>query len=285
MDATELAAFLRSRRDRIKPADVGLTGGSRRRVPGLRREEVAILANASIDYYIELERARGSQPSAHMLRSLASALRLTDDERDHLYHLAGHPTPPRPCPTRQIDISLLTLLERLDDIPARITTDLYQPLAQNRLAAALLWEMDPVDDLDHTSSEIYRWFTRPADRAVFPADDHERQSRGYMSDLRATAARRAVYGGEVEVEKLIAELMDRSDEFARHWDSRDVGVCRWQRRRLTNPVVGDIELDIHHQPTEDGSQRLQWMTAPKGSVAAAKLALLAGTNGPGAVTP
>ncbi|MEU5155402.1 helix-turn-helix domain-containing protein [Glycomyces sp. NPDC021274] len=285
MDATELAAFLRSRRDRIKPADVGLPSGSHRRVPGLRREEVAFLANASIDYYIELERARGSQPSAQMLLSLARALRLTSDERDHLFHLAGHGTPPRPRPLRQTDPSLLTLLERLDGTPARIVTDLYQPLAQNRLAAALLWEMEPGEELDYTHSDIFRWFTEPAARTVFPAADHDRQSRSYVVDLRATAARRAVYGGEAEAEKMIAELLDRSGEFTRHWGYRDVGVCRWERRLLTNPVIGDIELDIHHQSTEDGSQRLQWMTAPHGSEAAAKLALLAAPNAPVVAAP
>jgi transcriptional regulator with XRE-family HTH domain len=285
MDATELAAFLRSRRDRIKPADVGLPSGTHRRVPGLRREEVAFLANASIDYYIELERARGSQPSTQMLLSLARALQLTGDERDHLFHLAGHGTPPRPLPRRQADPSLLTLIERLDDIPARIITDLAEPLAQNRLATALLGESDLGEHLDYTSGDIFRWFTEPAVRTVIPTGDHERQSRVYVVNLRATAARRSVYGGEAEVEKMVAELLDTSEEFTRHWTSRDVGVCRWDRRRLTHPVVGEIELDVHFQSTEDGSQRLHWMTAPNGSEAAAKLALLAAPNTPVVAAP
>src|ERR1051325_9907791 len=89
---TELGSFLRSRRERIRPAEVGLPVGPRRRVPGLRRDEVAQLAGASVDYYIELERG-GAQPSEQMLAALARALRLSRDERDHLYHLAGRPVP------------------------------------------------------------------------------------------------------------------------------------------------------------------------------------------------
>src|SRR5690242_20267511 len=94
MDLVDLGAFLKSRRDRIRPADVGLPAGPRRRVPGLRRDEVAQLAGASVDYYIELERGAGAQPSEQMVAALARALRLTLDERDHLYHLAGRPIPP-----------------------------------------------------------------------------------------------------------------------------------------------------------------------------------------------
>src|SRR3569833_2576374 len=93
MDLAELGAFLKSRRDRIRPSDVGLPTGPRRRVPGLRRDEVAHLAGASVEYFIELARGAGAQPSEQMLAALARALRLTVDERDHLYHLAGRRVP------------------------------------------------------------------------------------------------------------------------------------------------------------------------------------------------
>ncbi|CAM5722160.1 Helix-turn-helix domain-containing protein OS=Streptomyces tendae OX=1932 GN=GUR47_17275 PE=4 SV=1 [Streptomyces tendae] len=97
---TELGAFLRSRRERIRPADVGLPAGPRRRVPGLRREEVAQLAGASVDYYNELERGAGSQPSEQMIAALARALRLSGDERDYLYRLADRPVPVQGGPPR-----------------------------------------------------------------------------------------------------------------------------------------------------------------------------------------
>ncbi|GAA2148002.1 helix-turn-helix domain-containing protein [Glycomyces algeriensis] len=276
MDATELAAFLHSRRDRLRPADVGLAGGPRRRVPGLRREEVAFLANASIDYYIELERGRGVQPSAQMLLALARALRLTGDERDHLFHLAGHPAPPPREPSRETDPSLLALLERLDGTPARIMSDLHQPLAQNRLAAELLGEMDPVGEPSYTSSVVYRWFTDPSARAIYPAEDHERHAQSFVADTRATAARRALAGGDAEAEKMIADLLDRSEVFARLWEARDVAVRRFDRKRLVHPAIGVIELECHHLFTEDGGQRLLWLAPIEGTDAAEQLARLGG---------
>ncbi|MDA1361483.1 helix-turn-helix domain-containing protein [Glycomyces luteolus] len=274
MDATELAAFLRSRRDRIRPADVGLTGGPRRRVPGLRREEVAFLANASIDYYIELERGRGVQPSEQMLLALARALRLTGDERDHLFHLAGRPAPPTGEPSRRTDPSLLALLERLDGTPARIMTDLHQPLAQNRLAAELLGEMDPVGEPGYTGSTVYRWFTDPSARAIYPAEDHGRHAQSFVADTRATAARRALVGGDAEAEKMVADLLSRSEEFARLWAARDVAVRRFDRKRLVHPAIGVVELECHHLFTEDGGQRLLWLAPIAGTDAAVKLARL-----------
>lgn len=274
MDATELAAFLRSRRDRIRPADVGLTGGPRRRVPGLRRAEVAFLANTSIDYYIELERGRGARPSTQMLSALARALRLTGDERDHLFHLAGQPSPPAAAPPRRVDPSLLALLERLEEVPALIATDLHQPLAQNRLATTLMGAMDPVEDPDYTTSTIFRWFTDPSARAVYPADEHGRHSRSFVADLRAAAAKRTVTGGGEEAEKMIADLNARSEDFAELWAGRDVAVRRHDRKRLVHPAIGEIELECHHLFTEDGRQRLLWMDAPKDGEAAEKLARL-----------
>ncbi|MFG3341034.1 helix-turn-helix domain-containing protein [Glycomyces sp. NPDC048151] len=274
MDATELAAFLHSRRDRLKPADVGLAGGPRRRVPGLRREEVAFLANASIDYYIELERGRGVQPSAQMLLALARALRLTGDERDHLFHLAGHPTPPPREPSRGTDPSLLALLDRLDGTPARIMTDLLQPLAQNRLAAKLLGEIDPIGEPAYASSMVYRWFTDPSVRSHYPAEDHARHAQSFVADMRAVAARRALAGGDAEAEKLVADLLDRSEAFARLWAERDVAVRRFHRKRFVHPATGVIELDCHHLFTEDGTQRLLWLAPVEGTSAAAQLAKL-----------
>lgn len=274
MDASELAAFLHSRRDRLQPADVGLTGGPRRRVPGLRREEVAFLANASIDYYIELERGRGVQPSAQMLLALARALRLTGDERDHLFHLAGHPAPPPREPSRQTDPSLLALLERLDGTPARIMTDLHQPLAQNRLAAELLGEIDIDGEPDYTSSTVYRWFTDPSARTIYPAEDHERHAQSFVADMRATAARRALAGGDADAEKLVADLLARSEEFTRLWEAMDVAVRRFDRKRLVHPAIGAIELECHHLFTEDGGQRLLWLAPIASTDAAAKLATL-----------
>lgn len=137
VNLSELGAFLKSRRDRIRPADVGLPAGPRRRVPGLRREEVAQLTGASVDYYIELERGGGAQPSEQMLAALARALRLSRDERDHLFALAGRPLPPSDSPADHVHPGMLDLLHRMDSTPAQVVTDLRITLVQNRLANAL----------------------------------------------------------------------------------------------------------------------------------------------------
>jgi len=130
VNLVELGAFLKSRRDRIRPADVGLPAGPRRRVSGLRRDEVAQLAGASVDYYIELERGAGAQPSEQMLAALARALRLSRDERDHVFYLAGRPVPAHGGPADHVHPGTLDLLLRLDGTPAQVVTDLRAAMAR-----------------------------------------------------------------------------------------------------------------------------------------------------------
>ncbi|GAB2622202.1 helix-turn-helix transcriptional regulator [Streptomyces capparidis] len=269
MDLPELAAFLKSRRDRIKPSDVGLPTGPRRRVPGLRRDEVARLAGASADYYTELERGRGAQPSAQMLAALARALRLDRDERDHLFHLAGHAAPPVHGAAGHVQPALLGLLDRLTTTPAQVITDLHETLAQNRLAVALLGEAP--GERGPAAGFVFRWFTDPASRALYPAEDHPHHSRVFVADLRAVSARR---GGDAEVAGMVAALRRRSREFAELWDTRDVALRRTDRKRIVHPRLGVIELDCHSLFSEDGRQRLLWFTAPPGSAGAERLALL-----------
>ncbi|MBZ6477210.1 helix-turn-helix transcriptional regulator [Streptomyces griseocarneus] len=270
MNLPELAAFLKSRRARIRPADVGLPTGPRRRVPGLRREEVAQLAALSADYYTELERGRGSQPSEHALTALARALRLGGDERDHLFHLAGRPLPPAAHgPAAHVQPALLGLLDRLTTTPAQVITDLHETLVQNDLAAALVGRHPTVRG--PAASFVYRWFTDPAARALYPGDEHPHHSRVFVADLRAVAARR---GCDSEVTALVTALRRRSAEFTALWETRDVGLRRVDRKRIVHPSLGVIELDCHSLFSEDGHQRLLWFTAPPGTRAAAQLELL-----------
>src|ERR1700733_8484386 len=137
MDRTELADFLRRRREGLQPDEVGLAAGTRRRTSGLRREEVAALAHMSTDFYARLEQRRGSRPSAQTVAALARALRLSQDERDHLFALAGHTPPPRAFRTDHASPGLLRVLDRLDT-PAQISSDLGVTLSQNQLAEALV---------------------------------------------------------------------------------------------------------------------------------------------------
>ncbi|ARP73109.1 XRE family transcriptional regulator [Streptomyces pluripotens] len=270
MDHAELAAFLKSRRDRIRPSDVGLPTGPRRRVPGLRREEVAQLAGLSADYYTELERGRGAQPSAQVLAALARALRLDGDARDHLFHLADRPVPPTARgPAAHVQPGLLGLLDRLTTTPAQVITDLHETLVQNPLAAALVGRPPAVHG--PSASLVYRWFTDPDARAVYPAEDHPHHSRVFVADLQAVTARR---GRDGEVKRMVAELRRLSGEFAALWDTHDVALRRSDHKRIVHPALGVIELDCHSLFSEDGCQRLLWFTAPPGTEGAAQLELL-----------
>ena len=137
MDRRELADFIRRCRQRLRPSEVGLADGPRRRTPGLRREEVALLAGMSADYLMRLEQARSPQPSTQLLRALARALRLDEDERDHLYLLAGHRPPAGRLAGSHVRPSLLYLLDQLTAVPAQILSDLGDVLAQNAMAEVL----------------------------------------------------------------------------------------------------------------------------------------------------
>lgn len=270
MNLAELGAFLRSRRDRIRPAEVGLPSGPRRRVPGLRRDEVAQLAGASVDYYVELERG-GAQPSEQMLAALARALRLSSDERDHLYHLAGRPLPLPSGPAAHVHPGMLDLLDRLTATPAIVITDLHVTLVQNRLGVALLGPAPSATS--PRSSTVYRWFTDPSARLIYPADDHDDHSRSFVADLRAAAARRG--GRDPEVAALVDQLHRDSPEFVELWRQRDVAVRRQDRKRIVHPDLGIIEVNCLILFSEDGRQRLLWFTPVPGSESANQLALLA----------
>lgn len=266
----ELGAFLRSRRERIRPADVGLPAGPRRRVPGLRREEVAQLAGASVDYYNELERGAGSQPSEQMIAALARALRLSADERDYLYRLADRPVPVQGGPTSHVHPGMLDLLGRMTSTPAQVITDLHVTLVQNPLAVALLGDQSGCRG--PRASFVHRWFTEPEARLLYPEADHGAQSRAFVADLRAAAARRDAK--DAEVGSMIRTLLGVSPEFAALWADHEVAFRRDDRKRLLHPVIGLIEVNCLNLFSEDGRQRLLWFTPAVGTDSAGLLELL-----------
>ncbi|MFF0545893.1 helix-turn-helix transcriptional regulator [Nocardia thailandica] len=270
MDREDLADFLRRGRDRLTPADVGLPPGVRRRTPGLRRDEVAVLAGMSTDYYTRLEQARGPRPSVQVLGALARALRLDDDERDHLFHLCGHPTPDRAVAgATHVGPGILHLLDRLDDTPAMVVTDLGEVLVQNRMHALLAGDHTALRGRDRFYA--WRWFTDPESRALFPAADHDRLGRNHVADLRATAARRA---GDPEVVEFVAALRAASAEFARYWDEHRVAVRLSDRKVYLHPRVGAVDTLCEVLVTPSATQRLLVYLPRPGTDAADKLALL-----------
>jgi transcriptional regulator with XRE-family HTH domain len=270
MDRATLAAFLRRRREALRPEDVGLPTGVRRRAPGLRREEVAALAVMSTDYYTRLEQRRGPRPSEQMLASLARALRLTKDERDYLYQVAGHNPPDLLSGATLVAPALLRVLDRLDDTPAQVVSNLAETLVQNRLAAALLGDASRFTGL--ARSRIYRWFTDPAERTRYPRDDHDRQSRSLVANLRAAFGQMGPRSGAGE---LVRALQKASPEFAALWDRQEVARRFEDHKTLIHPELGPIELDCQVLFTEDQSQALLVLTAPPRSESYEKLRLLA----------
>jgi transcriptional regulator with XRE-family HTH domain len=270
MDRAALADFLRRRREALRPGDVGLPTGARRRAPGLRREEVAALAVMSPDYYTRLEQRRGPQPSEQMLASLARALRLTSGERDYLFRLAGH-NPPAPVPAAtHIAPALLRVLDRLDDTPALILSSLGEVLVQNRMAAALFG--DAAGRTGLARSEIYRWFTDPAERLRYPENDRDRQSRAQVANLRAAYGS---MGANSPAGELVRALQKASQEFATLWERHEVAKRFADHKILIHPELGPIEVDCQVLFTEDQSQALLVLTAPPRSEGYEKLQLLA----------
>lgn len=268
MQRDELADFLRRRRLAIRPVEVGLADGPRRRTAGLRREEVAMLAGMSTDYVVRLEQGRSSQPSTQLLGALARALRLTDDERAHLFYLAGHQPPPANGTARLARAGLLRMLQLLGDTPATVLSDLGETLAQNRGSVLLYGEQTGLrgDRRYHA----YRWFTEPEARRVHPPEEREHHSRVIVADLRATAGRRH---GDADIGQLVERLRAASPEFARRWDEHEVGVRRSDRKTVVHPRVGRILLDCETLLTPDQGQLLLVLT-PVDTEAAEKLALL-----------
>ncbi|GHF12415.1 XRE family transcriptional regulator [Streptomyces spiralis] len=268
MDRDQLADFLRRRRETLQPDDVGLVSGPRRRTQGLRREEVAALAGMSTDYYARLEQRRAPQPSEQMMVALARALRLTLDERDHLFRLTGHSAPARFHRSEHVGPALMRVMDRLD-APALVVSDLSDTLVQNPLAVALLGDQTRYTGL--ARSAYYRWFTDPDERRHYPQEDHDRQSRIQAAALRAALT---ADGSHPRAEQIVAELHGRSPEFVRVWEQHEVANRFEDRKTLVHPELGRIEVDCQVLFTDNHAQTLLVMTTRPGTESHGKLQLL-----------
>ncbi|MEV0482959.1 helix-turn-helix transcriptional regulator [Streptomyces sp. NPDC050508] len=269
VDRASLGAFLRARREALQPEDVGLRRGTRRRARGLRREEVAELCDMSADYFARLERGDGPQPSQQMAAAIARGLRLTPDERDHLFLLCGHRTPHRRLRGEHVNPALMRILDRLQDTPAQVMGPLGETLLQTPPAVALLGEQTHYTG--DARSAPYRWFTDPAARERYLPDDYGLNSRVYVAMLRAAATRE---GPRSQAARLVASLLRLSAEFASLWDRQEVGL-RWsEAKRFVHPQVGRIDLFCQNLQEPDQSQTLLVFTATPGTESHDKLALL-----------
>lgn len=269
MNRPELADFLRRGRTRLTPSEVGLAPGARRRTPGLRREEVAALAGMSVDYYTRLEQRRGPRPSRQMLTALARALRLTADERDHLFHLVGEEPPRREPTSSHVRPGLLLILERLHDTPAQVVSDIGDVLAQNALAKALAGDASARPPRDRNLTR--RFFLDPTVQDLFPPEDRPALARAQVAALRAVTAARP---DDVAAAALVRELRSSSEEFARLWTAHEVSVRRASMKRFRHPVVGLLELDCEVLLSHEHHHQLVVYTARPGTESHERLQLL-----------
>jgi len=271
MDKQELGAFLRSRRERLRPEDVGLPSGPRRRTPGLRREEIAVLAHISTEYYVRLEQGRAPRPSGEVLAGIAGALRLTDAESDHLHVLAGTAPTRTGLHRRDVRPSILALLERLPQTAAFVTSAVFEVLAWNDLAAALMEDFAWLDPEDRNLAR--RAFLGPvrAGTTLYGISDAAEFRQHVVVQLRATLAR---YPTDPAVSGLVEELRDGSPEFARLWERHDVQGGSMLTKTFRHPVVGEVTVDCDSLTLTDRDQRLVLYSAPPGSRDAEALALL-----------
>lgn len=271
MDKQALGAFLRSRREQVRPADAGLPQGAHRRTPGLRREEVAQLANISVDHYSRLEQARGRNPSRQVLAGIARALRLSDQERAHLFQLADQPDrEPGGVPVREVPAGTLALVERLTDAAALVLDGSCHVLAWNPLAAALFEDFSALSDADRNVVRRYFLGLENGEQRYGLAKA-EALAVSVASFLRVAAAR---YPADPGIQAMIRELLAASSDFARLWNAHGLQIDHHGHQEFQHPQVGNLPLDFDIMVLPDEDQRLIILTAQPGSPAAQAMQLL-----------
>ena len=260
MDADELAGCLRAWRDRLRPADVGLPQGGTRRAPGLRREEVAMLAGVSVDYLSRLEQGRAAHPSPSVLEPLARTLRLSDDERAHLFRVAGQSAPSHGRLNRHVTPSVQRVLDRLGDVPVLVLDAMWNVIAWTAPAAALLGDYSAKQGRERNIA--WQLFTGAPSRIVRDAEDAAAMESDTVADLRDVLGR---HPEDPVLRELIADLQAASPRFAAAWEERPVARRTASRKTVEHPEVGRLTLDCDVLTVSDSGLRLVIYTAEPGS--------------------
>ena len=268
----ELSEFLRTRRARLKPQDVGLPDlGRHRRVPGLRREELAQLAGVSVAYYTRLEQGNGRNVSAEVLDAIARALRLSDAEQAHLTHLA-RPGRRRKRPeprSRQARPALRQLLDAMETVPAYVVGRRSEILAWNRMATAVFGDWGALPPQERNWARLV--FLDPAHRELFV--EWDQKAYDMVAYLRMDAGR---HPDDPRLSALVGELSVKSEEFRRLWATHDVKEKSYGVKRMRHPLVGDLTLSFEtFRLVDDDEQAFVTYHAEPGSPSADALRLLA----------
>jgi transcriptional regulator with XRE-family HTH domain len=245
----EVSDFLRTRRNRITPAQAGILGGGRRRVPGLRREELAALAGTSVDYIAKMERGNLAGVSAEVLDAVARALQLDDAETEHLHDLAraAAPASPRRRPRPQsatVRPTLQRFLEAITGTPVWVRNQRMDYVAGNDLGEALFSPI--LDDPASRRNNALFTFLSPAARIYYP--DWEQGADSVVASLRSSAGRNP---HDKSLTDLIGELVTRSDDFRYRWARHDVRFHRAGTKRIHHPAVGDLEFSFEAMELPD----------------------------------
>ncbi|CQD14999.1 DNA-binding protein [Mycobacterium lentiflavum] len=270
MDKQELGHFLRSRRERLRPSDVGLEAAARRRTPGLRREEVAVLAHISTEYYTRLEQGRAPRPSGEVLAGIAQALLLTEPEITHMHDLAGTSRKPTAIHDRTVRPSMVALISRLPSTVGVLLSAAFEILAWNDLATALVGDLVDTQPAERNLAR-HAFLPNTAQSRRPAVSDMADFQHHIVTQLRSAAAR---YPNDAEIRDLIADLRANSDDFARLWHRYDIRPQPIITKTFHHPEVGSITVDCDTLLLPDRDQQLVLFTAQPGSRDAESLELL-----------
>lgn len=234
MSDSLLGEFLRARRGRLAPGAVGFGSRGHRRVPGLRREEVATMAGLSVDYYARLEQGRERHPSAQVLESLSTALRLDDDARDHLFRVAGViPSPGHNDASERVSPELVRLMDMWPDNPAIVLGKAYDVLAGNRIAYALF------EGFQHGPNLMAKIFLDPDARTFYP--DWPQVAANTVAGFRVL---HGAAPGDARIGEVTTTLLERSPEFAQLWARHEARTKRPESKRFHHREVGGLTLHM-----------------------------------------
>jgi transcriptional regulator with XRE-family HTH domain len=263
-----VGSYIQAWRHRVQPADVGLPAGLSRRTRGLRREELALLASISVDYLVRLEQGRATNPSAEVLAALSRALRLTNEERDLLYTVAGQAPPRRSAMTAHVPPSVQRLIDRMADLPVAVYDPAWTIIAWNRVWAGLMGDPSVVSGRDRNL--IWRTFTGRSTRVRKSAAEVDEFELNAVADLRRALA---TYPDDARLRDLVEDLRQASSRFVSLWQDRAVNPAGPNSKTIIHPEVGPITLDCDVLTVAGSDLRLVVYTAEPSSPDASRLRL------------
>jgi transcriptional regulator with XRE-family HTH domain len=264
-----IGSYIRAWRQRLQPADAGLPAGLSRRTRGLRREELAGLAGISVDYLIRIEQGRATSPSTQVLAALSRALRLTTEERDHLYTVAGQALPRRSAITTHVPPSVQRLVDRLADLPVAVYDPAWTIITWNAAWAALMGDPSPFSARDRNL--IWRTFTGTSTRVRKSEAEVDEFETSAIADLRRAVG---TYPDDAVLRQLVDDLLQASPRFAKIWAERVVSTTGSNSKTIIHPEVGAITLDCDVLTVAGSDLRLVVYTAEPSSPDADRLRLV-----------